>query len=144
MANPILVPFDGSEAAERALSWATGLAQQQRCPLHLLAVVEWSYFGVQNSMELAQSQTDRVADIERMRTVVLAPHAARLRALEILVEQTVEPGPVAATVLDVADRIHAGLIVVGRRGGSRLSKLLLGSTSSALVQTAQVPVVVVP
>lgn len=144
MANPILVPFDGSEAAERALSWATGLAQQQRSPLHLLAVVEWSYFGVQNPMELAQTQTDRAADIERMRTVVLAPHAARLRALEIGVEQTVEPGPVTATVLEVAERIHASLIVVGRRGGSRLSKLLLGSTSSALVQTAPVPVVVVP
>jgi nucleotide-binding universal stress UspA family protein len=36
------------------------------------------------------------------------------------------------------------MIVVGRRGRSRLSKLLMGSTSSALVQTAPVPVVVVP
>lgn len=144
MANPILVPFDGSEAAERALAWATEAARAQQCPIHLLAVIEWSYFGVQNPMELAQAQTDHIAEIQRMQDQVLAPRAEQLRGAGIDTSVTVEPGPVTATILDVAARAGAGLIVVGRRGGSRFSKLLMGSTSSALVQTAPVPVVVVP
>lgn len=144
MADPILVPFDGSEAAERALAWATTVARAQQCPIHLLAIVEWSYFGVQNPMELAQAQSDHIAEVERLKTRVLAPRAEQLRAAGIGVEQTVEPGAVTATILAVAERVHAQLIVVGRRGGSRLSRLLLGSTASALVQTAPVAVVVVP
>jgi nucleotide-binding universal stress UspA family protein len=144
MANPILVPFDGSEAAERALTWATGVARAQHIPIHLLAVVEWSYFGVQNPMELAQAQSEHIADVQRLRNQVLAPRAEQLRASGIDVELTVEPGPVTATILEIAERLQPQLIVVGRRGGSRLSKLLMGSTSSALVQTAPMPVVVVP
>lgn len=144
MADPILVPFDGSESAERALNHATAMARAQHRPLHLLAVVEWSYFGVQNPMELAQAQAGHVADVERLKNQVLGPRAEQLRAAGIAVELTVEPGPVTATILDIAERTHASLIVVGRRGGSRLSRLLMGSTSSALVQTAPVPVVVVP
>jgi nucleotide-binding universal stress UspA family protein len=144
MSNPILVPFDGSESAERALVWAADAARGQQCPVHLLAVVEWSYFGVQNPMELAQAQAVHIADVQHMREKVLAPRAEQLRGAGIAVEQTVEPGPVTATILDIAERTGARMIVVGRRGGSRLSKLLMGSTSSALVQTAPVPVVVVP
>jgi nucleotide-binding universal stress UspA family protein len=144
MADPILVPFDGSEAAERALIWAAAAARAQQVPIHLLAVVEWTYFGVQNPMELAQAQSEHIAEVLRLRNEVLAPRAERLRAAGIDAELTVEPGPVTATILDIAERLHSQLIVVGRRGGSRLSKLLMGSTSSALVQTAPVPVVVVP
>ncbi len=144
MSDPILVPFDGSESAERALSYATGLARGQQCPIHLLGVVEWSYFGVQNPMELAQAQTNHIAEVQRLQTEVLEPRAEHLRAAGIDAKVTVEPGPVTATILDVAERLHANVLVVGRRGGSRLSKLLMGSTSSALVQTAPIPVIVVP
>jgi nucleotide-binding universal stress UspA family protein len=144
MANPILVPFDGSEAAERALTWACDVARAQQIPIHLMAVVEWSYFGVQNPMELAQAQSEHIAEVLHLRNEVLEPRAQQLRASGLDVELTVEPGPVTATILDIAERVHPQLIVVGRRGGSRLSKLLMGSTSSALVQTAPMPVVVVP
>jgi nucleotide-binding universal stress UspA family protein len=144
MADPILVPFDGSESAERALIHATAMARAQQYPIHLLAVVEWSYFGVQNPMELAQAQAGHIADVERLKNDVLGPRADQLRAAGITAEVTVEPGAVTATILDIAERIHASVIVVGRRGSSRWSRLLMGSTSSALVQTAPVPVVVVP
>jgi nucleotide-binding universal stress UspA family protein len=144
MADPILVPFDGSEAAERALTWAVAEARAQQCPIHLLAIVEWSYFGVQNPMELAQAQRGHIADVQRLKDEVLAPRAEQLRAGGIDVGVTVEPGPVTASILQIAERLQPRMIVVGRRGGSRLSRLLMGSTSSALVQTAPVPVVVVP
>lgn len=144
MSNRILVPFDGSEGAARALAHAEQLARCQSDSLYLLAVVEWRVFGIQNPMQFADSQAETAAEIDRLRNDVIAPAVDRLRAAGIAAEGSVEAGAVTATILDVAGRLPASQIVVGRRGSSRLSKLLLGSTSSALVQSADVPVTVVP
>jgi len=144
MSNRILVPYDGSDGAQRALAYAEQLARCQSDSLYLLAVVEWRVFGIQNPMQFADSQAETAAEIGRLRNDVIAPTVDRLRAAGIDADGSVEGGSVTATVLDVAGRLPASHIVVGRRGGSRLSKLLLGSTSSALVQSADVPVTVVP
>jgi nucleotide-binding universal stress UspA family protein len=43
----------------------------------------------------------------------------------------------------MASRLDAALIVIGRRGRTRLPQLLQGSVSKRVVQLATVPVVVV-
>ena len=47
-------------------------------------------------------------------------------------------------LLDVAESRNARVVVVGRRGVSRLRSALLGSVSRGLVEHARVPVLVVP
>ena len=59
------------------------------------------------------------------------------------VEIAAEDGPAADVVLRVADRVHADLIVVGRRGLGQAPRLL-GSVSEAVLAHAGVPVLVVP
>jgi nucleotide-binding universal stress UspA family protein len=144
MISPILVGFDGSDGAERALVFAVAQARSGKNPLRLVAVVEWQFFGVQNPMELAAVEESVGADIERYRSEVLGPRCSALRDEGIEASFDVATGAVVPALETAAEECGAGQIIVGRRGGSRLSKLLLGSVSSALVQSAAVPVTVVP
>jgi nucleotide-binding universal stress UspA family protein len=53
------------------------------------------------------------------------------------------PMSVVATIVNYADREKADLIVIGTRGRSGISKMLLGSVASGVVTYAPCPVVVV-
>lgn len=144
MSATILVPYDGSEGAERGLAYAAEIARTQGQKLVLAAAVEWRLFGIQNPLELAESQADVVKDMERIRRDVLDPRCARLVADGIAAEAVVESGPVVSTLIDIAEKHGASQIICGRRGSSKLTRLLMGSVSNGLVQTARCPVTVVP
>ncbi|MCF6198412.1 MAG: universal stress protein [Hyphomicrobiaceae bacterium] len=65
------------------------------------------------------------------------------RAKELLDEEGIsnvktllESGEVAKTVLDVAKKQEADLIIVGRRGHSRIADFFLGSTAQTILQYA--------
>lgn len=101
-------------------------------------------FGIQNPIELAESQGEVLKDMERIRKDVLEPRCQALAAEGITAEVVVESGAVVSTLLDIAEKHGASQIICGRRGASTLSRLLLGGVSNGLVQTARCPVTVVP
>jgi nucleotide-binding universal stress UspA family protein len=53
-------------------------------------------------------------------------------------------GDVARTIVEVADRAGADVIVAGRRTRSPLARLFRGNVAPRLLRTARVPVIVVP
>ncbi|HSJ32444.1 MAG TPA: universal stress protein, partial [Longimicrobiales bacterium] len=53
-------------------------------------------------------------------------------------------GDVAESISDVAAELGAAFLVVGTRGRSTLSRLILGDTTHSILQHAPCPVVVVP
>jgi nucleotide-binding universal stress UspA family protein len=53
-------------------------------------------------------------------------------------------GDVAESISDVAAELRAAFLVVGTRGRSALSRLILGDTTHSILQHAPCPVVVVP
>lgn len=69
----------------------------------------------------------------------LRSHAARLH---LPAEVVTRPGDPRSVVSDYVDKVGADLLVVGSRGLSGLSKLLLGSVSSYLVTNVGCSVVV--
>ena len=58
-------------------------------------------------------------------------------------EVVVSPTSVVPAILDYAEKNKVGLIVVGTRGRSGFTKLLLGSVASGIVTYATCPVMVV-
>jgi nucleotide-binding universal stress UspA family protein len=144
MADTILIPYDGSEGSERALQHAVSLAQRSGALLVLAAVVEWRLMGSQNPLEVAHAQIDVLREVERVRDEILKPRCARLAEQGLSAQAVVELGPVVASLLEIGARHHVSSIVCGRRGHSRLSRLLMGAVASGLVQTAPFPVTVVP
>lgn len=68
-----------------------------------------------------------------------AEHFANVDAGTRVVE-----GDVAESISDVAAELGAAFLVVGTRGRSALSRLILGDTTHSILQHAPCPVVVVP
>jgi nucleotide-binding universal stress UspA family protein len=68
---------------------------------------------------------------------------AEQRGVRIKANVIDSPMSVVAALLNYADQEKADLIVIGTRGRSGLSKMLLGSVASGVVTFAPCPVVVV-
>lgn len=68
----------------------------------------------------------------------------RLKADGVDCHSLVVQGPIVDKILEEADRIGAGLIVIGSHGHGMLYDLVLGSVSEGVTRKAQCPVLVVP
>ena len=152
MATRLLIAYDGSPAAEAAVTTAgrlfasargglltiidppPGPARVQAFALALDAEV------IQREMQLlGQELMDDGRDIAARGVETAA--AARL-TLEPRV--ALREGGEAHTILVEADRVDADLIVCGSRGRGGVARSLLGSTSTGVLHHATRPVLVVP
>lgn len=137
----ILVPVDFSPDSDAALHYAVGLAQQVGATVHLLHIVEnsmaagmWSadaYTGEKPGL-LVNVVRDAEQRLERM-----IPTIAGVR---YGLEHDVRTGPPAATIVEFAKEELADLIVMGTRGRTGLSHVLLGSVAEEVVRRAPCPV----
>jgi nucleotide-binding universal stress UspA family protein len=140
----VVVGVDGSQWSDEALDWALHEAAARRT--RLTAVTAWD----PARHEGRDDTGDEDARAERRRTTVagwvdaarartgLGPEAVETVAAEVR-------GRASTSLLALAEReeARADLLVVGRCGRGRLSRAVLGSVSSAVVQHATVPVTVV-
>ena len=140
--------FDGT--AKRAVvatdfSPRSALAAQATLPLladgaALHLVHAWQRSGSANPTILAAEQryADHLPDqFARLRAVLDVPASVRVTT------DTVE-GNVVERVLEFAESTNADLMVAGRQGLSFLSRLIVGSVTTALVRGARCSVLVVP
>lgn len=145
--GPLLICFDGSEDAKHAIERAGELLPDRYAlvltvwqPIAGGASLAWvgAPVSMPNSVELdraAAEESGRIAN-EGVRIA----QAAGLRAESVVVEAT---GSVWKTILDIADRHHAAMIVMGSRGLTGVCSILLGSVSSALAHHAHRPTLVI-
>jgi nucleotide-binding universal stress UspA family protein len=132
--------FDGSQESHRALAWAAELARTTSARLRVLSVYEPT---LPASLTLGGGLPTASIN-EVLRRQVDEELAQTMSALDADIDAT-------GTLLDGdARELLAGesaglhLLVVGSRGYGPLRAVLLGSVSSALVRSAQSPLVVVP
>lgn len=144
----VLLCYDGSEDARQAIEGAAGLLSGRPAlvvtvwqPMAGLGSFAWS--GATESMvnfveldRAAAEDAGRIAD----RGVRIAAEAG-FEAELITVKST---GAVWQTIVEVADRHDVAAIVLGSRGLTGMRSVLLGSVSSAIVQHARRPTLVVP
>ena len=140
-------PVDFSPGSAAALGWAARFAELGRLPLVVLHVVHdpgaapGSYSTAATTDDLrphdqvAREQLEAFLDRCRQEQPGLAALAAP--GLELAV------GLPANRILEVAERIGAGHIVMGSRGRTGLSHLLLGSKAERVVQLSPIPVTIV-
>ncbi|WP_394741931.1 universal stress protein [Natronococcus roseus] len=135
----ILVPTDGSDAAEAALERALRFADCEGATVHVLSVVDTTA----NPMRFGVAE---VADLDRARTELVdgIVDACGGRTSGFEVRGAVRRGRPTATILEYAEEHGIDLLVVGRTGRGGVAAALLGSTADRLVRQASIPVVVVP
>lgn len=135
MSTDILVGIDGSENAERALTWALDEAEVRGARVR--AVLTWTYLGHKGG-GLGPLTTEEDAQTYLVDFV----HRVAGDRRSLVDPVTVNDLP-AAGLLEQAEA-GAALLVVGSRGLGSVKGILLGSVSRTVVERSPIPVVVVP
>lgn len=140
MFNTILWATDGSESADRALPYAKTLATHDGAALVVVHSVEHMVGPRAGGFPVHADEEEVKAKIERQ--------AEELAADGINVSSKIVGGPsvigAAHTIADVARYVGADLIIVGTRGHTPLSGLMLGGVTQRLLHIASCPVLAVP
>lgn len=121
-ARNIVVGYDGSEAARRALDRAADLVHGYGSTLAVVSVADRD-----------SSATERLLEDAR----------DRLLARQVSAQYLDPVGEPADTLVETAGRLGADLLVVGRRDHNALQRLVLGSVSSRVLHRAFCDVLVV-
>jgi nucleotide-binding universal stress UspA family protein len=136
----IVVGFDGSDAAEKALAWASAEAKLRSAKLKLVSA--WQVTGLVYSYGYVPSVEPSLEEAARERAqLVLDEQAEQIRAAGVEVETETRQGQAADALVDASE--NADLLVVGSRGHGGFTGLLLGSVSTQCAHHARCPVVIV-
>jgi nucleotide-binding universal stress UspA family protein len=138
----ILLATDGSEEAQLAATTAAELAQKTNSELHLITV--GPDLPLYELPEHPAEFEDVLRENRRRAKEVLEQQAKRIEESGVTVKEThLLEGRADEEIVELAEEIGAGLIVMGSRGHGRLRRTLLGSVSDAVVRHAHCPVTVV-
>jgi len=145
MYQSILVPVDGSEHAQKALSVACQLARQQGATLHLLHIPEelahettlvWGIGAI--AVDAPREEREAIG----RQVVDRAAEAARELGVTDI-ETVIGQGDPARTIISEARRRDIDAIVMGSRGLSDLKGLVVGSVSHKVSHAADGTVITV-
>jgi nucleotide-binding universal stress UspA family protein len=136
----ILVATDGSREAQLALTTAADLAKSTDSELHVLHVgeVPLVYHPERHAYQAEYEEHEKEAkqlleaQVDRIEGAGATQAQAHLRM-----------GRADEEIVELAQSIDAGLIVMGSRGQGRLRRALVGSVSESVVRHAHCPVTIV-
>jgi len=126
----ILIPVDGSEPSKSTIQWAARLFKAPYSSIYLLVVVPKMVPELSTEMFEIKDATD----ILEAYTKLMSDSGATVSKAEYII------GDPAAAICQYADENAVDQIVMGSHGRTGLSKLLLGSVSSAVFEHANQPV----
>lgn len=141
MFTNILVAIDTSQSSQAAFTYARDLAKLTGATLTLVNVVD-----ISKLLAVAGYETPYPADaIQIMRDdgKRVLDDALALCGPGIHVTSMTSEGDACEEILQIADSIHADLIVLGTHGRSGLPRLFLGSVAEGVLRRAHAPVLVV-
>jgi nucleotide-binding universal stress UspA family protein len=139
----ILLATDGSEEAQLAATTAADLAEKTNSELHVATV------GVGANQlpwlpNYPAPYEDALREQRRQAQEVLNQQVKRIeQSGGIVNERHLREGLAEEEIVEVAEEIGAGLIVMGSRGHGRLRRALMGSVSDAVVRHTHCPVTIV-
>ena len=136
----IVACVDSDPPGQHAGSTAVEVAARFKCELILLTVLPWARKDAQPDLERLIPMGPEGRTIHQM--MEETQNAALARGIP-KVETALLRGNPADAILAYLEKSPPDLVVVGTRGLSRGSRVLLGSVSSRLVTEAPCPVLVV-
>jgi len=146
----ILAATDGSAAANRAVELAARFTKELNGSLKVIHVCSERDVPEEQLSDYTISEHASTPEIlsalSEAKLRAACAHAAKagVTKVETVSLLEVDAGAIAETIIDAAERNDADMIVMGKRGLSRLSGLLVGSVSQKVVSAAKCAVTVVP
>jgi nucleotide-binding universal stress UspA family protein len=143
MSENILTPIDFSDATDAVVAAASQLAKALDAKVWLIhaAVPEPDFVSYEVGPEYVRDSAARHLR-EEHRT--LGQYQESMRADGVEVTAMLVPGEAIDKILQEAESLKAGWIVLGSHGHGALYNLLAGSVCQGVVKKAPCPVVIVP
>jgi nucleotide-binding universal stress UspA family protein len=148
----ILLASDGSESAAHATEVAVELSKKTHSELHVLYVDEYSTASlypqaadtawvVQEDLASLEEQGQQFEEVARR---TLDAEVQQVREVGGTVTQAhLRTGTPAAEIVELAEELEVGLVVIGSRGLGGIRRALMGTVSESVVRHAHCPVLVV-
>lgn len=144
----ILVPTDGSENAELAFDHAVAVWEKTGAAIHVLSVLDLQRAGgVFNAGGL---DTEFIERLEQASREAVESGRDRLRerdpAIEVItdLERSTDFDGVSGGIESYARSRDIDLIVLGSHGRSNVKRQVLGSVTSTVLRSVDIPVLVIP
>ena len=153
MYSRILVPLDGSKAAEKALPHAQGLAKTSGATIHLISVFTRHptggvpLFGGLGSDRNPASMAEVARQLEEAQIAGVEEYlehiAFQLEHDGIQSEREIHEGSAHDHIIDYSKQHGIDLIVMTSHGHGGLKRMLMGSVTDRVIRSGDVPVLVV-
>lgn len=147
MISNILVPTDGSMAAQKAARYAIDLAKQLKCSIIVLSVIDNRSLMAQtiSAQENVRHITEPIEDYLREAAEEYANDIKNIcNENGVRSKILVTSGHPAEEIIKEAESSSADLIVMGSHGRSALAAAFLGSVTYSIIHNeTKIPVLVV-
>ncbi|PHQ37452.1 hypothetical protein DJ69_16980 [Halorubrum persicum] len=143
MSETVLVPIDGSDPADAAVSFAfETFPDAHHVLFHVINPLETA---LDSSPEAVTEEfwSQRIAAAQTQSEAILGAAERRVRDADVSAEVGSKIGPPARAIVDAAEERDADQIVMGSHGRTGLSRIALGSVAETVLRRAPVPVTVV-
>jgi nucleotide-binding universal stress UspA family protein len=141
--SKVLVGIDGSDHSFRAAQYAMEISKKYLAKLIAVTVTYMpakSRVSQQEAIEVGAG----LSEMDKAKTWFESfTQSARQNKIDLKTELVNSQRPVDYVILEYAEKEGIDLIVIGTRGRSGLSKIVLGSVASGIVTYSHSPVLVV-
>jgi nucleotide-binding universal stress UspA family protein len=141
--SKVLVGIDGSDHSFRAAQYALEISKKYVAKLIAVTVTYMpakSRMSQQEAIEVGAG----LSEMDKAKTWFESfTQSARENKIDLKTELVNSQRPVDYVILEYAEKEGIDLIVIGTRGRSGLSKIVLGSVASGIVTYSHSPVLVV-
>jgi nucleotide-binding universal stress UspA family protein len=145
MSDPIkeiLVPVDGSDNANRAARFAVTMAKRLDVPMRLFYVFPAASVEIIGMAGMSRDDIDQAAQTAAQRAFDATREALGDAAPKELDEDT-SIGDPAEEIVRYTEDDPGVMVIMGRRGLSRMKSLVLGSVSDKVSRHAKSPVTII-
>lgn len=139
----IIVAVDLSPASAKVIEAAHGVANLTGVSVYVLHVIEAGPDYISYA-DASEAQRDKVGEDFPMENDALRALTDKLQDDGLDATAVLLCGPAVDTTLAEAERLDAGLIVVGTHGHTAVYDALIGSYSAGIIRHSKLPVLVVP
>ena len=138
----ILVPVDGSENSIRAAGFAMDMAAGMGIGVRMFYVFPAASVEVIGIAGMSRADIDQAAQAAAQRAFDKTRKGVGEKLID-QVEQETSVGDPAEEIIRYTEDDHQVLVVIGRRGLSRMRSLMLGSVSDKVLRHSKCPVTVI-
>lgn len=140
MFSKLLVPIDGSDNSFRALDHAIFLSKKITAQITALRVMEYLplvYVQSQRTMDTILSKYLEESESILKKSIDIGEKKG------VRIESKLRKGDAASNILNYSKKEDYDTIIMGRRGTGKLRQLVLGSTSTKVLNHSDCTVVIV-